>query len=215
VVLAIFQVNVQSLLVGAGTIVIGLSFAYGTTLQEVFDSLYMLYFVRPFEIGDWLTIDDGPLLKAEKVGLLTTYFISSDGYGIFLRNAKVSHSKLSNFNKGHKTVIEIQFGVAQDTAADQISGLCNELKSYVKKSSDVWSPSFSFFSTGLDSIGSGYVSMSIRARLKSIKWQDLEGWRVAKTGLVLEIQRVCNLMHISIRNLEQPISLLNKLSTDL
>jgi small-conductance mechanosensitive channel len=68
--------DITAFVLSVGTLFVGLSFAYGKTLQEVFDSLYMLYFVQPFDVGDIISVADGPHLRAEQVGILTSYFLS-------------------------------------------------------------------------------------------------------------------------------------------
>ncbi len=39
-----FDVNISAFLIAIGTTLLALSFAYAKTIQEVFDSLYLLFF---------------------------------------------------------------------------------------------------------------------------------------------------------------------------
>ena len=56
VILFNFEVNWSAILVSIGTALVALSFGYGATLQEMFDSLYMIFFVQPYNVGDFITI---------------------------------------------------------------------------------------------------------------------------------------------------------------
>ncbi len=36
---------------------VAVSFAYTASLQEVFDALYMIFFERPFSVGDFIAVE--------------------------------------------------------------------------------------------------------------------------------------------------------------
>jgi small-conductance mechanosensitive channel len=67
VLLLCLKVDIYALLIPLGTAFLALSFAYGNTFQDMFNSLHLLYFgecccfvlifpVRPFNIGDHISI---------------------------------------------------------------------------------------------------------------------------------------------------------------
>ena len=44
-----------ALFIPIGTFLLAISFAYASTLSEIFDSMHMLFMMKPFEIGDIIT----------------------------------------------------------------------------------------------------------------------------------------------------------------
>jgi small-conductance mechanosensitive channel len=206
-----FEVNWTAVLVSIGTALVALSFGYGATLQEVFDSLYMLFFVQPFNVGDFVQINDDKILIVEKVGVLSTYFHSFDGYGVFLRNAQISHSKISNLNRGGKISFEVQFGLNWDTTAKEVAALNKRLGEYFKNSK-IWSPKYIMNVNSIEDEGQ-YLNVVLRVRIKKDwKWQDYTRWRKVKSDLILEIQKITDELDLQIEPYPQPIRLMRFLS---
>jgi cold shock CspA family protein len=58
----------------------------------------------------------------------------TDGYGVFLRNSQISHSKIVNLNRGSKISFEVQFGLNWDTTAKEVAALNKRLGEYFKNS---------------------------------------------------------------------------------
>jgi small-conductance mechanosensitive channel len=128
-----------------------------TTTDLHFD--WNSYLVQPFNVGDFVQINDDQILIVEKVGVLSTYFhafgsyfcfvdqhsaffllfrlmmsLETDGYGVFLRNSQISHSKIVNLNRGGKISFEVQFGLNWDTTAKEVTALNKRLGEYFKNS---------------------------------------------------------------------------------
>src|SRR3990167_6633304 len=98
---AIMNIDVQTVLIPISSILLGLGFAYGKTLQDVTTSLYLIYGVRPFEVGDWITLNnDGNMYEVQYLGLLTTRMRGfPDGRTVFIPNASIYGSVVSNHSK--------------------------------------------------------------------------------------------------------------------
>eukprot|EP01101_Sappina_pedata_P010533 TRINITY_DN6663_c0_g1_i2.p1 TRINITY_DN6663_c0_g1~~TRINITY_DN6663_c0_g1_i2.p1 ORF type:complete len:454 (-),score=122.14 TRINITY_DN6663_c0_g1_i2:916-2277(-) len=125
-VLVVFQVDIESFLIVIGSSFMALSWAYGRTMQDFFDSMNMLFFVHPFDIGDKITMDDGPILVVESVGIFTTYFLSVEGYGVYVNNAQLSQSRLSNLSKGEGIRLTIEFQTIATITKEQVAKLHSE-----------------------------------------------------------------------------------------
>lgn len=191
-----FRVDIYAFLLPLGTIILALSFAYGSTLQELFNSLYMLYFVHPFNIGDKVSINGGPFMVVENVGVLTTYFLSADGYGVYVRNSLLTHSKISNWNKGDKVSLNLKFWIISSATMEQYEEL-NAKVSIVLQQLRVWKTSYQFYISDSDMYGNFCLTLSIQLK-HSAKWQDTLKWRTEKTKVVFEVQRIINDMKIPV-----------------
>jgi small-conductance mechanosensitive channel len=209
-----FEVDWSSVLLSIGTALLALSFGYGATLQEVFDSLYMIFFMQPFNVGDFVTVDGGDILVVERVGVLSTYFHAFDGYGVFLRNAALSHAKLANLNRGGKISFEVQFGLNWDTSSKEVYTLNKQIGDYLKNSK-IWSPKYIMHVNSIEDEGQ-YLNVILRVRLKKDwKWQDYTRWRKVKNDLLLEIQRITDEMDIQIEPYPNYIRLMGSEDIDV
>jgi len=127
----LLEVDVYTLLVGLGTVFVGLGFALSTTIQGLLESLQMIFFVRPFEIGDIVKINDSPPLQVEKVGVVSTFFFTMDGYGIFYSNAELARSRISNWKRSKDVSFDIPVYLSMETTAEHLSTLKHRIQAYL------------------------------------------------------------------------------------
>ncbi len=173
----------------------------------------MLYIVQPFDVGDIISVADGPHLRAEQVGILTSYFLSPgiywffvddliDGYGVYLRNDSLCHQKIINYNRGNQTVISISFGLRNDVTHDLINELNQRIAKHFLSENKLWSKRFILFSSGPEP-QLRFVQFQLRARLKkgAQKWQDLDYCRKAKTEVIrIEMLKIVSWCWFSKKN---------------
>ena len=77
VVLAIWQIPSSVYLIPIGSAVLGLSFAFGKSAQDLVYSLYLVFSVAPYEIGDWVSLDNGEVMTVQKVrGVVCVCFLA-------------------------------------------------------------------------------------------------------------------------------------------
>ena len=81
--LLIWGVELGSVLIPLSTVLVSGSFAVGPTLSSVVQALLLVLVVRPYDVGDRVTLSGvpgggapGELLKVERVELLTTSFLT-------------------------------------------------------------------------------------------------------------------------------------------
>lgn len=209
-----FDISWDTFLLSLGTTVIALSFAYGATLQEVFDSLYMIFLVRPFAVGDWVTVDDGEIMVVEKVDVLTTYFITKRGAGVYLRNSFISHAKLTNLNRGGKIAFEFSVVVNWDTSPEEIKEFHTRVCTWCK-TGDIYSPKVVVHTDSCEDEQT-YFNVILRVRLrKRWKWQNEEKWKIAKNDLLLHCYRIIDDLDIGLEPYPNPIRLVNAEGDDL
>ena len=67
----------MTLITGAGTLILGLSWLIGGSLQEVLSSIIFLFIKHPFDVGDRVVIS-GQTYTVKEIRLLSTTFLDSN-----------------------------------------------------------------------------------------------------------------------------------------
>jgi small conductance mechanosensitive channel len=111
-----FGVETTSLitLLGAASLAVGL--ALQGTLSNVASGV-MLLVLRPFKVGDWITISSvNQSGSVREIGLFTTILISADQSYVSLPNSSVFSSPI--INSSREPLTRLNFTVAVDAATD-------------------------------------------------------------------------------------------------
>ncbi len=121
-------VKVSALVAGLGIGGIAIALAAQNILGDLF-SYFIIFFDRPFEIGDFLIIDtfSGTI---ENIGIKTTRIRSLGGEEIIFSNTDLVNSRLRNYKRMKKRRILFNFGVIYQTSTEhlrQIPALVSEI----------------------------------------------------------------------------------------
>jgi len=80
-----------------------LTFIFAPFLRDFVYSLYLIFFIRPFDLGDYITVDAGhdsqQVLLVKRSRVMVTHFRAEDGTKIYLSNAILFHSKITNLSR--------------------------------------------------------------------------------------------------------------------
>lgn len=124
VVLGIWVDDIAGLLVGAGFIGIVLGMAARQTLGSMIAG-FVLMFSRPFEIGDWIVVDEHEGVVTD-VSIVDTRIRSFDGEYVIVPNDVVGTSAITNRSRRGRLRIEIDVGVDYEVAVDFAAELAEE-----------------------------------------------------------------------------------------
>ena len=113
---------------GIGGIAIAL--AAQTILGDLF-SYFVIFFDRPFEIGDFIVIDDKSGV-VEHIGIKTTRIRTLGGEQLICSNTDLTNSGLHNYKRLQKRRILFNLGVTYQTSHQQISEIPGILKGIVE-----------------------------------------------------------------------------------
>ena len=65
-----------SLITGAGTLILGLSWLIGNSLSEVLTSIIFLFIKHPYDVGDRVTVEE-EVYTVKEIRLLSTIMLDS------------------------------------------------------------------------------------------------------------------------------------------
>lgn len=110
--LTIWSVDLDGLLVGAGFLGIVVGLAARQTLGA-FIAGFVLMFSRPFEIGDWVVVDDNEGIVTE-ITVMNTQLRNFDGEFVMLPNDRVNDSVVINRTREGRLRLRVEVGVDYD-----------------------------------------------------------------------------------------------------
>jgi small-conductance mechanosensitive channel len=117
-VLSNLGIEISALIAGLGVGGIAAALALQTLLADVFASLSM-YFDRPFDIGDFVTIGEF-LGTVEEIGLRTTRLRALSGEQIVYPNGELIKSQIRNYARMSERRILFRFGIEYNLAPEKV-----------------------------------------------------------------------------------------------
>ncbi|RZJ35446.1 MAG: mechanosensitive ion channel family protein [Flavobacterium sp.] len=126
--------NVTTLIAGLGVGGIAIALAAQAVLGDLF-SYFVIFFDRPFEIGDFVTLGNEAGV-VEYIGIKTTRIRTLSGEQLICSNTDLTNSRLHNFKRMEKRRVVFTIGVIYQTTPAQlqsIPGMVNSIISSIPK----------------------------------------------------------------------------------
>lgn len=111
-------VKISGLIAGVGIGGIAIAFASQAILGDVFN-YFTIFFDKPFEIGDFIVIDEHRG-HVEYIGLKTTRIKSISGEQLIFSNTDLTNSRVRNFKRMTERRVVFAFGVTYQTPVKSI-----------------------------------------------------------------------------------------------
>lgn len=111
-------IKVSALVAGLGIGGIAIALAAQTLLGDFF-SYFIIFFDRPFKIGDFIIVGDY-LGTVDRIGLKTTRIHSLSGEQIIFSNQDLTNSRVRNYKRMDRRRVSFQFGVIYQTSLEQL-----------------------------------------------------------------------------------------------
>jgi len=119
--LTLWDINLGGLLIGAGFLGIVFGMAARQTLGALIAG-FVLMFSRPFEIGDWVVIDDVEGIVTD-ITIVNTRLRNLDGEEVVMPNDAVSNGTIFNRTKRGRLRIRTDVGIDYDADIDHAQEL--------------------------------------------------------------------------------------------
>jgi small-conductance mechanosensitive channel len=103
VILDAFDIDTSSIM-GPNLLVIGcLTFIFAPFLRDFVSSMYLIFFIRPYDLGDYITVDAGQFpgeeLLVKRTRVMVTHFRNAAGEKVYISNAIIANSKIHNLSR--------------------------------------------------------------------------------------------------------------------
>jgi len=126
--------NVTAILTGLGVGGIAIALAAQTILGDLFN-YFVIFFDRPFELGDFIIVDD-KLGTVEYIGIKTTRIKSLQGEQIVFSNSNLTNSRIHNYKKMLERRVLFKLGVVYDTERRKLEKIPQMIKSIIEAQDD-------------------------------------------------------------------------------
>jgi len=123
--------QVSTLIAGLGISGIAVALAAQAILGDLF-SYFVIFFDRPFELGDFVVFDDkrGTI---EKIGIKSTRIRSLSGELIVVSNSNLTNTRVHNFKKMERRRVVFNIGVIYQTKPEQLKMIPGLVKEIIQK----------------------------------------------------------------------------------
>lgn len=126
--------KISAVIAGLGIGGIAIALAAQTVLGDLFN-YFVIFFDRPFEIGDFLIVED-KMGTVEYIGIKTTRIRSLGGELMIFHNTDLTNARIHNYQKMEKRRVVFQIGVIYQTTADQLEEIPRIIKEIIVKQED-------------------------------------------------------------------------------
>jgi len=122
--LSAWDLNLTTWLASAGVLGIAIGFAAKDTLANLFSGVFIMA-DSPYEIGDYIYIDDTLRGKVTDIGLRSTRILTRDDIEVIVPNAAVAAAKIVNESAGpHELLrVRVKIGVAYGSDVNQVEAV--------------------------------------------------------------------------------------------
>lgn len=121
---------VGTIIAGLGIGGIAIALAAQNILGDLFN-YFVIFFDRPFEIGDAITLDDKSG-TVEYIGIKTTRLKALSGEQLILSNSDLTKSRVHNFKRMERRRIEFNIGITYETPLEQVKEVPTIIKSIIQ-----------------------------------------------------------------------------------
>lgn len=156
-----FGYNVSTIIAGLGIGGIAIALAAQTILGDLF-SYFVILFDCPFEIGDFIIVDD-KMGVVEYIGIKTTRLKTLSGEQLVCSNKDLTDARLHNFKRMEKRRVVFSIGVTYQTSADVLESIPQLIKEIIISNDDVVFDRGHFASYGASSINFEFVYFVLTA----------------------------------------------------
>lgn len=124
-------INVSSLVAGIGIGGIAMALASQAVLADAFSAV-SIYLDKPFEVGDFIIIDDS-MGSVEHIGIKTTRIRSLSGEQLVFSNSDLTKSRIRNYKRMQIRRIVFKIGIVYQTPVEQVERVPGMIKDILKE----------------------------------------------------------------------------------
>lgn len=123
--------EISTIVAGLGISGIAVALAAQAILGDLF-SYFVIFFDKPFEIGDFIVFDDKRGV-VEKIGIKSTKVRSLSGEIIVVSNSNLTNTRLHNFKKMERRRVAFTIGVTYQTKPEHLKYIPGKIKDIIEE----------------------------------------------------------------------------------
>ncbi len=138
--------DITTIIAGLGIGGIAVALATQAILGDLF-SYFVIFFDKPFEIGDFIIIGD-KMGAVEYVGIKTTRIRSLSGEQLIFSNTDLTNSRVHNYKRMEKRRIVFSLGIVYDTPVEKVRRVPEIIRKIIEAQPDTLFDRAHFLSFG-------------------------------------------------------------------
>ncbi|SFF91056.1 mechanosensitive ion channel family protein [Pontibacter chinhatensis] len=123
--------NVTTIVAGLGIGGIAVALAAQNILGDLFN-YFVIFFDRPFEVGDFIVLDDKSGV-VDKIGVKTTRIKSLSGEQLVVANSDLTNSRIHNYKQMQQRRVVFKLGVVYQATYEQLELIPGLLRQIVEE----------------------------------------------------------------------------------
>lgn len=127
-----YGVDVTSLITLGSLATVGIALASKDALENLFGSI-VAFVDQPFQIGDWVIIDNSIEGVVEEVGFRSTRIRAFTNSLITVPNAKITRCTVNNFGKRNMRRFKCTIGLRYDTPVEKMEEYLQEVRNLLRE----------------------------------------------------------------------------------
>ena len=127
--------NVTTLITGLGIGGIAIALAAQTILGDLF-SYFVIFFDKPFEIGDFIIVDNNSG-TVEYVGIKTTRIRTLSGEQLICSNTYLTNAQVHNYKRMEQRRIVFNLGVTYQTETEKVKAIPEKVQEIIESKQEV------------------------------------------------------------------------------
>ena len=138
--------DITTIITGLGIGGVAIALAAQTILGDLF-SYIVIFFDKPFEIGDFIIVDD-KMGVVEYIGIKTTRLRTLGGEQLICSNTDLTNSRVHNYKRMQRRRVVFKFGVVYGTRAEKLQQIPKMAKEAIESLERTQFDRAHFFSFG-------------------------------------------------------------------
>jgi len=127
--------NVTTIIAGLGIGGIAIALAAQNILGDLFN-YFVIFFDRPFEVGDFITVDDKKG-TVEHIGIKTTRLLSVNGEQLAFSNSDLTKSRIHNFKRMNRRRVVFFLAIVYNTKPEVLARIPAVVEQIIKAQQQV------------------------------------------------------------------------------
>lgn len=185
-ILEVWGIEIGPILAGLG--LFGVAVALGA--QDLFKNLIagiLILVEKRFSIGEWVKVEGIVEGIVESIGFRSTFIRRFDLAPVFVPNAQLSDSSITNFSRMTYRRIYWLVGVEYRTDSDTIFRIRERIEKYILETDDFVEPEKASTFVRLDSFNASSIDIMLYCFTKTKVWGE---WLQIKEQLAFEIKKI-------------------------
>ena len=128
----IWEIDIVSLSLSISSICLAFAFIFGNSIRQMYESVLFLFIVHSFDVGDWIQLPNGDVIKVEEIALMNIVSQRLDGRRLYIPIQSLQESTVINLSRSENLWESFAFLVDFDSQCSKAVEILNaELKTFV------------------------------------------------------------------------------------